>query len=127
MSQLFHLSRRSIKTRLQAGALLAIALLATPPSQSQTASKIKTEEELVRENMISISRQLGVTCNTCHDPNNFKSDKKSEFKIAKEHIRWTQVLIDAGMNGKGSPKANCFVCHRGELKPPYQAPEAPLK
>ncbi len=96
-------------------------------SWGQTPAKIKTEEDIIRENMLSISRQLGVSCNVCHDSENFKSDKKVQFKIAKDHIRITQVLIDSGMDGKKGPKASCYMCHRGELNPPFKTPEFPIK
>ncbi len=93
------------------------------PASAQTAAKIKSEEELMRETMIVISRQLGVNCTTCHNPENFKSDQKMEFKVAKEHMKLTQLLIDSGMDGKKGPKATCYMCHRGELKPKYQEPK----
>ncbi len=98
----------------------ALTLLST--AHAQTASKIKTEEEIVRENMIVISRQLGVTCTTCHNPSNFKGDGKMEFKVAKEHMKITQMLIDNGMDGKRGPKASCYMCHRGQIKPVYKEP-----
>lgn len=96
-------------------------------AKAQSPKSIKTEEEVVRENMLSISRQLGVTCNVCHSSENFKSDKKVQFKIAKEHIRITQLLIDSGMDGKKGPKASCFMCHRGELNPPFKTPDFQIK
>jgi hypothetical protein len=98
-----------------------------PMALAKTPSNIKTEEEIIRENMLSISRQLGVTCNTCHISENFKSDQKIEFKIAKEHIKITQLLIDSGFNGKNGPHATCYMCHRGELKPSHKMPEFPIK
>ena len=87
---------------------------------SSSAATIKSNEELMREQMIVISRQLGVTCITCHNTDNFKSDSKDAFKVAKEHMKLTQGLIDMGMNGKGTAKADCYMCHRGQLKPAYQ-------
>ncbi len=92
---------------------------------AQTPSKLKTEEELMREQMVGMSKQLGVTCTTCHNSENFKSDKKIEFHVAKEHMKLTQLLIDSGMNGQNkSPKASCYMCHRGELHPPFEMPSA---
>ena len=106
---------------------LVAFFLCTSQAFAQSAIKIKTEDELVRENMLSISRQLGVTCNSCHISENFKSDKKMEFKVAKEHMKLTQILIDSGMDGKRGPKATCYMCHRGEAKPPYKEPLPPMK
>ena len=105
--------------------LVTIAIpifLIAPRSQSQSPPEIKKEEEEVRKVMRLWSRQLGVTCTTCHDSNNFRSDKLRAFKIGREHMKLTQVLIDNGMDGKKGPKADCFMCHRGDLKPNYKEP-----
>lgn len=104
---------------------MVLALLVS--SYAQTPAQVKSEEDQMRETMISMSRQLGVTCTTCHNPDNFRSDKKMEFRVAKEHMKITQGLIDLGMDGRKGPKATCYMCHRGELKPKYQEPPAPLK
>lgn len=91
------------------------------------ARDAKLRDEEVRAQMIVISRQLGVDCLTCHDTANFASDKKREFKISRDHIKLVQILIDHGMNGQGSnPKADCYLCHRGKLKPDYREPYDPL-
>jgi hypothetical protein len=102
--------------------LITAAFVFSAQAFAQTPSKIKSDEDLMRESMVVISRQLGVNCTTCHNPENFRSDKKVEFKVAKEHMKLTQLLIDSGMDGKKGPKATCYMCHRGELKPKYQEP-----
>ena len=95
--------------------------LISPKIDAESAEKMKQSEEAVRQNMIALTRQLGTTCNVCHNPDNFKDATKPNFKIAKDHIRLTQLLIDSGMDGKnGNPKADCFMCHRGTLKPDYK-------
>jgi hypothetical protein len=95
------------------------ALFLAPSSFSQSPSAIKNEQEEMRQVMITLSRQLGVTCTSCHVENNYSSDKMVTFKLAKEHMRLTQMLIDNGMDGKRGPKADCYMCHRGKLKPDY--------
>jgi len=104
---------------------LALTFLA-PDTRAQTPSKIKSEEEQMREVMVTMSRQLGVTCTACHNTENFKSAEKTTFKVAKEHMKITQLLIDAGMNGKQGPKADCYLCHRGELKPNFKEKVPPM-
>lgn len=104
-----------------------IRLEATTAS-AQSASKLKEQEDDVRKSMVIMSRQLGVTCTSCHNTQNFKSAEKMEFKVALEHIKLTQVLIDHGMDGtKGQPKADCYMCHRGVLKPDYKEKIDPLQ
>lgn len=100
-------------------ALITSLLLISPSSFSQSPNALKDEQEEMRQVMMVISRQLGVTCTACHIESNFASDKMVNFKVAKEHMKLTQLLIDNGMDGRKGPKADCFMCHRGKLKPDY--------
>lgn len=91
------------------------------------SERLKASEAAIREQMMIISRQLGVNCTACHNLKNFASAEKKEFGVAKEHMKLTQLLIDAGMDGREkSPKADCYMCHRGLLKPAYKEPINPL-
>jgi hypothetical protein len=90
-----------------------------PPITAGIEPKIIHDEDMkMRENMLEISRQLGVTCNHCHDVNNLRSDKLTTFKVAKDHIRIVELLNKEGF--RGNPKADCFMCHRGQAKPAYR-------
>lgn len=92
------------------------------------SERLKASEEAIREQMMVISRQLGVTCSACHNLKNFASTEKPEFGVSKEHMKITQILIDSGMDGRDKrPKADCFMCHRGQLKPNYKEPYDKLK
>jgi len=108
------------------------ALFWVPESHSQApqlagAQRTKMSDEEIRKQMLTISRQLGVSCLACHETENFAANKKIEYRVAKEHMRLVQVLIDNGMDGQGNrPKADCFMCHRGTLKPAYKEPMDPL-
>lgn len=107
--------------------ILALTLaVSAGQAHAQSPSQIKLEEEKMREVMVTMSRQLGVTCTACHNTENFKSDQNPSFKIAREHMKITQLLIDGGMNGKSGPKADCYMCHRGQLKPAYQEKISPM-
>lgn len=101
-------------------------LLVAPHSESQSPKQIKSKEEQIREDMVRISAELGVTCTACHNSKNFKDDRLSTFKVAREHTKITQLLIDRGFDGKNGPKATCYMCHRGQLKPDYQMKKDPL-
>jgi hypothetical protein len=37
-----------------------------------------------------------------------------------------QLLIDNGFDGKRGPKADCYMCHRGDLKPKYKEKVDPI-
>ena len=42
-------------------------------------------------------------------------------------MRITQALIDNGFDGKEKrPKADCYMCHRGQLHPKFKEPFDPL-
>jgi hypothetical protein len=108
-------------------ALFTPVLLIAPQSQSQMPSKIKADDQVYREYMVTISRQLGVTCETCHNTANFTSSEKAQYKVSKAHIHLTQLLIDNGFDGQnGHPKADCYMCHRGQLRPAYKEPFDPM-
>ena len=97
-------------------------LLLVEVAQAQSVSKIVTREEKIREQMINISRELGVTCTTCHNVQNFTSDEKQAFKVSREHMKITQMLKDNGFDGKKGPAATCYMCHRGKLSPDFKEP-----
>ncbi len=106
---------------------LLLLLFAAQQASSQLPSQLKIEDQNYRNYMIKISRQLGITCNTCHNTSHFESPEKIQFKIAKDHMRITQALVDAGFDGKnGRAMADCYMCHRGQLKPDYIEPFDPM-
>lgn len=102
-------------------------LVVSIPGYSQSVKALQKDDEEMRRTMVTISRQLGVECTTCHHTKNFSLSDKAEFRVAKEHMRITQVLIDNGFDGKDRrPKADCYMCHRGQLKPSYKEPFDPM-
>lgn len=101
--------------------LLGLVLL-LPKAHSESVTKFVTKEEKIREQMIVISRELGVTCTECHNVQNFRDDSKKSFKVGKEHMKLTQMLKENGFDGKKGPMATCYMCHRGKLMPDYKEP-----
>lgn len=91
-------------------------------AQAESPQNLMKSEERVRQDMIVISRQLGVTCTECHDVQNFKNGEKKTYKVALEHMKLVSILKDHGMNGKTGPEADCYLCHRGKLMPDYKEP-----
>lgn len=84
---------------------------------AQTPDKIKKSEEDIRQEMIKISRQLGVACTECHTTKNFKSNEKQSFKVSLVHMKMVDLLKQNGLSGKnGESEASCYTCHRGSLK-----------
>jgi len=101
-------------------AIFIVMLILSPKGHSESASKLKTNDDQVRQEMIVISRQLGVTCMECHNVQNFASDEKKSFKVGKDHMRITETLRSNGFDGKKGPEATCYMCHQGKLRPAYK-------
>lgn len=102
---------------------LTIAPLAVCPlAQAESVSNFVKNEEKIREEMVTISRELGVTCSECHKVTNFSDNSKKTFKVGLDHMKLTQMLRENGMDGKKGPTATCYMCHRGKLKPDYLEP-----
>jgi hypothetical protein len=101
-------------------AIFIVLLILTPSGRSESASKIKIDEEKTRQEMVVISRQLGVTCAECHNVQNFALSDKKSFKVAKDHLRIVEVLRAQGFDGKKGPEASCFMCHQGALRPVFK-------
>jgi len=106
------------KTGILAFVAVVISLLfIAPQGHSESVAKMMTKEDQIRDQMISISKQLGVTCTECHNVKNFTEDTKVSFKVAREHMRITALLKANGFDGKKEPEASCMMCHQGKLKP----------
>lgn len=102
---------------LAAAALTLSFLLIAPTAHTEPVSQLMTKEDQIREQMISISKQLGVTCTECHNVKNFTEDTKVNFKVAREHIKIVSLLKAHGFDGKKETEASCTMCHHGKLKP----------
>jgi len=85
-------------------------------SQSQSSVEFKKEQEIIRVQMVQLSRELGVTCTECHSQKNWKYDAKPSFKTARQHLQVVEVLRQNGLDGKKGPEASCFMCHQGRLR-----------
>ncbi len=81
----------------------------------------KTDSDFVkREQMIVMSRQLGVTCVYCHNLKNLKSSEKKTFKIAKNHMDVVTWINTKGFQPPSVGKVDCYACHRGKAVPDYK-------
>lgn len=95
-------------------------LFYSPALLAESAEQLKINEQATREQMLSISKQLGVTCTECHFPSNFKDSTKKSYKISLEHMKITHLLQENGFDGKRGPEVSCFMCHQGKLTPTYK-------
>jgi hypothetical protein len=91
-----------------------------PPLARAQGSRLHSskpdEQQVKRLRMLSISKQLGVTCVHCHNLKDFRDGSKAAYKVGLEHIRITDWLNSkAGLNKK--PTIDCIHCHRGDIRP----------
>lgn len=61
-----------------------------------------------------ISESLGVTCDYCHDENNYAADQRSQKKRGLEMIAMVQHLNKRYFKKE---RISCFTCHRGSPVP----------
>jgi hypothetical protein len=87
---------------------------------ASTKKKNMDPELIKREEMVVMSRQLGVTCVYCHNESNFRDATLPAYKIANEHIATTKLLNEKGFKGK--PQVDCYLCHKGVAKPEFREP-----
>lgn len=89
-------------------------------ARAESAQKIKVKEDEIRQSMVTISRQLGVTCTECHNMKKLTDDSLKSFQVAREHMKIVEMLKLNGMDGKKGPEASCYMCHRGQMSVPYK-------
>ena len=84
---------------------------------------------LLRIMELGYSRSLGVNCTHCHVVDQWDKDDKPTKPIAREMSKMVQTinndLLKPIKNLKGpNPIVNCTTCHRGQIKPALNLPEA---
>lgn len=81
---------------------------------------------------LGYSRSLGVNCRHCHVAGQWDKDDQAAKPIAREMAKMSQTinndLLKNIKNLKGpNPIVNCTTCHRGQIKPALNLPDAPPK
>lgn len=104
------------------GVPFLLFLLWGPVGWAEPVTQFVSSEEQIRTEMVTISRELGVTCTECHNVQNFSDNSKKSFKVSKDHMKLTQLLKENGFDGKKGPMSTCYMCHRGKLRPDYKEP-----
>lgn len=114
-----HKARNS--TRKTLFSLLLLAGLFVTLSGAKSRKKLHHDPDITyRKYMKKISRQLGVTCDYCHDVKNYRNTDNPKHKIALEHIRMVAWLNQEGFKSTKNVKADCYMCHRRQAKPAYK-------
>lgn len=99
---------------------------AAQKSVQEAAKKVKKLQlepweawDKYRDQMITISRQLGVTCTHCHDTKNYRDASKRTHQIAKAHMEMVD-MINEKYKQSFSEKVDCYMCHKGVVKPDFK-------
>lgn len=84
---------------------------------------------LLRIMELGYSRSLGVTCTHCHVPGEWEKDDKPTKQVARDMAAMvgainTQHLKQIKNLKSENPGINCTTCHRGQIKPALNLPEA---
>jgi hypothetical protein len=77
---------------------------------------------LVRMMSMGFGRSLGVSCDHCHDTDEWESDEKRPKEITRQMLTMVETinreLLPKIENLKSDqPTVNCTTCHRGATKP----------
>lgn len=80
-----------------------------------------TKDELI-QTMKFITRSLGTKCKFCHrsDIRDYASDELEKKVIARRMMQMVERLNRELFADRGAPRVTCFMCHRGQLKPPMR-------
>ncbi len=115
-----------VKTKTEIWVILFLITFPFSSGWTESAREFKEQDSKMREYMLEISDDLGVSCTECHKVNNFTDPTKPNYKKSREHIKITEALKKNGFDGhEKRPKATCYMCHRGKLKPDYLPKERP--
>ena len=97
--------------------ILSLIVLGLSPA-SVTAKDANDPDLKIRESMVNISRQLGVTCTHCHDVHDFRKSDMPTHKMARSHLEIVAKLNENASSLGG--KVDCYMCHRGIAKPDFR-------
>ncbi len=96
------------------------AIFFTTAVGAKKKAPIIDQDLAMREYMVEITRQIGVTCTHCHNLKNFKDSSKDLWKVGAQHIEVVKGLNRHYLKQLGIEKVDCYMCHRGKPKPNYK-------
>ena len=84
---------------------------------------------LLRVMEMGYARALGVNCTHCHVAGEWEKEDRPTKQVAREMAAMVRVINDEQLkkikNLKSTtPVVNCTTCHRGQVKPALNLPEA---
>ncbi|HSR15021.1 MAG TPA: c-type cytochrome [Gemmatimonadales bacterium] len=79
-------------------------------------------DRILRMMEMGYSPALGVSCDYCHEVDDWSSDRKQEKNVARgmvEMVRTINTQLLRGIPGikSGNPAVNCGMCHQGNPRP----------
>tara|TARA_B100001248_G_scaffold262195_1_gene256657 strand:- start:20239 stop:20595 length:357 start_codon:yes stop_codon:yes gene_type:complete len=105
------------------GLFFMLYMLSLEAQSEQKKGQPIEADMAMREYMVDISKQLGVSCNYCHNVNNYKDTSMPTYAISKQHMRIVHMLNTEGFVGKNAMKVDCYMCHQGRAKFKYKMPK----
>ncbi len=91
---------------------LLIILGASPTRELEKHLK---NEKQIRKYMLEIAKDIGVTCQYCHNLKNYKDTKLKTYQTGKKHIELVKLINHSSLLDK---KTRCVICHMESPKPP---------
>ncbi len=75
--------------------------------------------EIMKYMKKTVTKELGVKCNFCHNIKNFSSDENAHKLVAREMMSMVMNINKNTMRPLELHEVSCWVCHRGQKHPDH--------
>jgi hypothetical protein len=108
--------------------MLCIALISSIFAEDEKKSELKnvqvlsytTKAEIMKFMKKSVTKELGVKCNYCHNIKDYASDEKEQKIVSREMMRMVKHINTTTMKPLGLHEVSCWVCHQGKKHPDHK-------
>ncbi len=102
-------------------ATLCVSQVHAQKNAEEAFENVKVLKDMPADQMGKVmnimSQSLGVSCNHCHEGNDFAREQVGAKDKAREMIRMTRQLNSQYFAGSSRVQVTCYTCHRGQTHP----------
>ncbi len=77
------------------------------------------KSEIMKYMKKTVTKELGVKCNFCHEIGDYSSDKNAHKLVAREMMRMVMSINEKTMKPLKMHEVSCWVCHQGQKHPDH--------
>lgn len=78
------------------------------------------KSEIMKYMKKTVTKELGVKCNFCHNIRDYSSDENEHKIVAREMMKMVMNINQNTMKPLGMHEVSCWVCHRGNEHPDHK-------